>query len=215
MTWINEFGGVVILAIIVLCAYIFFSMIIVSVNHVVLCHTFGNKFTRILKAGFNIIPPLEWASSFNWSYLDQEYVQQIDIAPTECETANGVTLSIDTLIVYNVSDPQKAIYVTDDPLNLLCQQVSKYIRAEVQKYESANVKRFESDICAYVSAQIKEQWTPKYGLELASCEIQSVSADDDTIRRRRQLRDGFSARDLVQIERNKMLGQNKVLVGVQ
>lgn len=197
--------------------YLIKHVVIVPKNYVSVCCTWSGGFSRILNEGVNIMRPLEYTSEYCWTYQNQDYDKmerkggtclrltgdQIDIAPTECKTADNVTLSIDTMIVFNVSNAQKATFVTNDPLNLLCQQVSKYIRNEVQKYERAKIQSCESDIAATVCAAIKDNWTPTYGLELKSCEIQSISDDEDTIRRRRQMRDGFSAKDCAEIERLK------------
>lgn len=212
----ESIGGFIGAVVILTIAYLIKHFVIVPQNHVLVCRTWSGGFSRILKEGLHIMNPLEYKSEHRWVYQSQEYNQrelrgtflcvigdQIDIAPTECTTSDNVTLSVDTMIVFNVSDPQKATFVTNDPLNLLCQQVSKYIRNEVQKYERAKIQRFESDIAATVCASIKDDWTPTYGLELKSCEIQSISDDEDTIRRRRQMRDGFSAKDCAEIERLK------------
>jgi regulator of protease activity HflC (stomatin/prohibitin superfamily) len=187
---------------------------LVSVNHAVVCVTFGRRFTRILKEGVNFILPWEWTLTYNWTYTDQRYVtrhvrgtelrvqgaSQIDLVPIECETADNQVASVDTLLVYRVTDPHKTMFVANDPLNLLCQQVIKHARTLVARIKREDLKRDEADIGVDICKLIAREWTPLYGLALESCEIQCISFDEDTLRRRRQFRDGLSPSERSKIE---------------
>jgi regulator of protease activity HflC (stomatin/prohibitin superfamily) len=190
------------------------SIRIVTVNHVVVCVTFGRRFTRILKEGINTKYPWEIPLEYDWTYTDQQYkthhvtgtelritgTSTIDLVPIECETTDNHTASVDTLLVYRVADPQKAMFIAHDPLNLLCQQVIKHARNIVSKTKRDDLKRSETDIGEEVCKKIAREWTPLYGLALESCEIQCISFDEDTLRRRRQFRDGLTPMERSRIE---------------
>lgn len=206
-----------------LLIYIFSRVKIVPTNHVVVCGTFGNSFTRTIKEGFNILWPFEGGLLYKWSYLDQNYKthtiegelirlrgSQIDMSPFECTSSDGKVVSLDTLLIYNVFDPKLSIYACEDPLNLLCQQVIRYARREIINISFGNLTRSEEAISEKICKAIKEDFGAKYGLTLESCEIQNISVDEDTLRRRRQLRDGLN--DITGIEKNHMLQGSKIFV---
>jgi membrane protease subunit (stomatin/prohibitin family) len=74
---------------------------------------------------------------------------------------------------------------------------------------------YDDEIAIAIRKNIAEGWTPTYGLALESCEIQSISFDEDTLRRRRQFRDGLSAQEQMRIEQAYALGSNnKKIVSV-
>lgn len=223
-----DFALIFLCIVVLLIVYIGSRFVIVTTNHVVVCATIGRRFTRILKEGFQIKNLLEWTLDFDWTYMDQQYKThhvsgnqlrltgvQIDMAPMECKTSDNYDVSVDTLLVYKVVDPEKAMYATSDPLNLLCQQVIKHGRVLVKKYKRDDLPNYEDDIGKTICAAIAKEWTPTYGLSLESCEIQNISSDDDTLRRRRQFRDGLSPQERAQIEQAHALstgvGINKFL----
>jgi regulator of protease activity HflC (stomatin/prohibitin superfamily) len=223
-----ELSFIILCIVILLIVYVGSRFVIVTTNHVVVCATIGRRFTRILKEGFQLKSVLEWPIEFNWTFMDQQYKThhikgnqlrltgvQIDMAPMECKTLDNYDVSVDTLLVYKVVDPEKAAYATSDPLNLLCQQVIKYGRIQVKKYKKDDLPNYESDVGKDICAAIAKEWTPVYGLSLESCEIQNISSDEDTLRRRRQFRDGLSPQERSQIEQAHALssgtGINKFL----
>jgi regulator of protease activity HflC (stomatin/prohibitin superfamily) len=148
---------------------------------------------------------LEGILEYNWTYTNQDFKvvhlrgdklrltdSQMDLAPIECETIDHIVVSLDTLLMYNVEDPCKAMYATEDPLNLLCQQINRCARREVVRYKRDQLAENEELIAKSICEAIAKEWTPIYGLLVKCCEIQNISHDEDTIRRRRQIRDGLS-----------------------
>lgn len=208
--------------------YFITRFVIVTVNHVVVCATIGRRFTRVLKEGIQFRNILEWPLNYDWSYMDQQYKVhhvrgnqlrltgvQVDMAPIECKTSDNFEVSVDTLLVYKVVDPEKAMYATLDPLNLLCQQVTKHGRIQVKKYKKDDLPNYEGDIGKAICAEISKEWTPLYGLSLESCEIQGSSFDEDTLRRRRQFRDGLSSYERSHIEQAHALSSGSGAGGVR
>jgi regulator of protease activity HflC (stomatin/prohibitin superfamily) len=160
-----DFASVFIVMVIFCILYVYFKTVLVTTNHVVVCATFGRRFTRVVKEGFTLLSPLEGVLDYNWTYVDQTYNTrllrgnqlrltglQIDMAPMECKTIDNFDVSVDTLLVYKVANPEKAMYATSDPLNLLCQQVIKNARIQVKKYKKDD-RRFD----LYVFSQIKQR----------------------------------------------------------
>jgi regulator of protease activity HflC (stomatin/prohibitin superfamily) len=191
--------------ILIIIAYILIKFTIVYVNYVVVTATVGRKFSRILKEGYYLLYPLEGILDYDWTYTNQEFKvvhlkgerlrlsdSQIDLAPIECETIDHIVVSLDTMLMFNVEDPYKAMYATEDPLNLLCQQINRCARREVVRYKRDQLAENEELIAKSICDAITKEWTPSYGLSVKRCEIQNISHDEDTIRRRRQIRDGLS-----------------------
>lgn len=211
---IETSAGVLALVAIILSIVAWGQLVLVLAGCVVVTRGWNNQIIRVLKEGFHVLPPWEAAVGFSWTFTDQNYntayvsghqirvagVQQMDMVPIECETGDNVTASVDTLLVWRVQDPQKAMSVSHDPLNLLCQQVIRCIRSETVKYTRKLLARHEEEVAAAACATIDKEWTPVYGLEILKCEIQNISFDKDTIRRRRQFRDGLGDHEIGRIE---------------
>jgi regulator of protease activity HflC (stomatin/prohibitin superfamily) len=192
---------------------VWYNIIVVSVNRFVVLVTFGRRFSRVLHEGINVKWPWETTTTYCWTFVNQQFQlqrlrlyslpvtgQQIDIAPFECETKDGHPVSIDVMLVYRVEDAQKATYATEDTLSLLTQQVVKFARRAVVNINRDMVIKNEMSICSRILEGINKDWTPIYGLALETCEIQGISQDEDTIRRRRQMRDGIGKHDQATIE---------------
>lgn len=204
--------------------YILFRVRVVQTGHIAVCAGIGRRFSRILKEGIHILYPMEAPLEYSWSYINQQYTKQtingialkleksqIDVAPIECETSDHQPVSVDVLLIYKIADPQKALYSAWDPLNLLYQQVIKFMRKEIIQYKKEDITRNETEINKVICAAIEKEWTPTYGLSLESCEIQNVSFDDDTIRRRRQFRDGLSPAERTGIENAHALSRQQII----
>lgn len=207
-----------------LCVLVIFiawnRLILVAAGHVVVTRGWNDQVRRVLKEGFHVLVPLEWAARYEWTFPNQEFgttelsgcqirtmgVQAIDMVPFECETADNTTVSVDTLLEYRVQNPEKAMMVAHNPLNLLCQQVIRSIRGGVVKYKRDALARNEQEIARAACVIIAKEWTPVYGLEVTRCEIQNISSDEDTIRRRRQFRDGLTFEERSRIEQAHALG---------
>lgn len=210
----ETYGAILVFLLIILLIMAWNQLILVPAGCVVVTRGWNNQIVRVLKEGFHVLPPWEQSMKFSWTFTDQNYdtehvsgsqirvagVQQMDMVPIECETGDNVTASVDTLLVWRVQDPQKAMSVSHDPLNLLCQQVIRCIRRETVKYTRKLLARHEEEVAAAACATIAKEWTPVYGLEIVKCEIQNISYDEDTIRRRRQFRDGLDEHQRSRIE---------------
>jgi len=189
----------------------------------------GNAISRVLKSGIHWMHPLESAHYHTWTYLDQQFKTryissyylptvgaQLDLAPVECVTADDHTISLDMFLMYFVADGPKAVSRTTDPLILLCQQTVESAREHVAKYTLAQLSRNNADICKAIVEDVARDWTPTYGLALERCQIQAISSDDETIARRRKMRDGWSPKDCAAYENAQAYGTNskaRVIVG--
>lgn len=210
----QDFLFVIGLVLVLLILVAWNRLILVPAGYVVVTRGWNNQIVRVLKEGFHVLAPLESATHFRWSFPNQNHgtsylegyrirvagVQQIDMVPIECETSDNVIASVDTLLIFRIQDPQRAMSVSHDPVNLLCQQVIRCIRSETVKYQRKILARHEQEVAAAAAATIAKEWTPTYGLEIVKCEIQNISYDEDTIRRRRQFRDGLSEVERSRIE---------------
>ena len=215
-------GAIFFILLFILVFFIFANFLIVKVNHIVVLVNPIGKFSRVFKEGINFTYPWEFVKHVKWTYSNQDfkqntlniyelpiYGQQIDIAPIECATFDELIVSIDFLIVYKVDNAERALFSNEDTLSLLVQQVNKYARILINKYTSKELRANEKTIAEKIVSLISDEWTPKFGLSLTNCEIQNISTDEDTIRRRRQFRDGISPVTQAHIEQAIALGQGK------
>lgn len=197
-------------------------LVIVRPGYVVVTRNMiTGAFGRVLKEGFHVVSPLEYSAGYSWTFPTQDFGvarfegtalrvegdEHIDMVPFECETADGAVVSVDTLLVWRVENPQAAMTHAHDPLNLLCQQIIAQLTEQVNSLKRANLARNRRDIAAKACTAIARDWTPTYGLRVVSCEIQAISHDEETLARRRKMRDGMTPQDLAKIERARALGQ--------
>ena len=208
------------IAFVILCLIALRGIISISTaSKVVTLQWPGNKMSRVLENGIHWLNPLESVHHHRWSYPDQQFKTryisgvelptvgaQVDVAPVECMTSDARPISLDMFLVYFVADASKAVCRTGDPLILLCQQVAEYARDQVGEYTLAQLSRKETTIGKSIVERIAQEWTPTYGLALERCQIQGISSDDETIARRRKMRDGFSAADCARFENAQAYG---------
>ena len=206
-------GPLIFFLLLCILVIILMNIVVVRVNSQVVLTTFARRFSRVLSEGIYFTRPWEIVAEYRWSHVNQEYKtqktvmtrlpttgQQVDMAPFECETRDGEPVSVDVMIVYKVADAKTATYATEDPLLLLTQQVNKHVRRVIVTMDKASVTKSEADVAKRVLDIINTEWAPTFGLALEACEIQGISRDEDTIRRRRQLRDGIGKYDQATIE---------------
>lgn len=202
----------------------------VAAGRVKVTQWYDRSVARQLKQGWHWLGLTESVFSYTWTYTDQNYVQrvlsgselcvvnaqQVDMVPFECKTNDGKSVSVDTLFTWRVFDPVKACITAPDVLALLCQQIISQIRNQVAQMKESNLTRNEREIAAAACAIIAKEWTPKYGLEVITCEIQNISSDDETVRYHRNRRNGLKPEDIARIEHAHALGtvEKRTLVNI-
>jgi regulator of protease activity HflC (stomatin/prohibitin superfamily) len=204
----------------------------VRAGYVVVTKWWRGSVARELKEGWHWLGLLESVIEYRWTYTDQNYVQrveggyemrvanalQIDMVPFECKTNDGKSVVVDTIFTWRVFNPTVAACAAPDVLQLLCQQIISQIRNQVAQYKEVNLTRNEREIAAHACNAIAKEWTPKYGLELVTCEVQNISADDETVRFHRNRRNGLQPQDIARIEHAHALGaasaEKRTLVNV-
>jgi regulator of protease activity HflC (stomatin/prohibitin superfamily) len=186
----------------------------VRAGYVVVTRWWRGSVARELKEGWHLLGLTEFVITYRWTYTDQTYTQrveeghemrvanalQIDMVPFECKTNDGKSVVVDTMFTWHVFNPTAAACTAPDVLQLLCQQIISQIRNQVAHYKEANLTRNEREIAALACKAIANDWTPKYGLEVVTCEVQNISADDETVRFHRNRRNGLQPHDIARIE---------------
>lgn len=130
--------------------YLFSYVRVVSHNHVVVCHTFGYKFTRILKSGIHLLYPHEFATFYQWTndiYGTQlKLINSYNIEAFECSTCDNKVIITDFTIFYKILDPYKAIFSTANALSAVVLQFKSRARNEIRKH--SNILKFGDEICS-------------------------------------------------------------------
>jgi regulator of protease activity HflC (stomatin/prohibitin superfamily) len=115
--------------------------VIIPPRRFALVERFG-RFDRVLLPGvYALWPVIEYLKSVSWTYTDaqgQLRVEscnilsldnaQMDLPPFECLTEDQIMVTIDGTLMYHISNPQVAVYQTDDVLNMLYQCAQQAIR---------------------------------------------------------------------------------------
>ena len=93
----------IIMAVVIIIAM--FSIKVVRQAHVYIIERFG-KFYKVADAGLNVILPFV----DNVRSVVSLKQQTMDVEPQNVITKDNVTITIDTVVFYQISDPVKAVY---------------------------------------------------------------------------------------------------------
>lgn len=171
--------------------------------HVVPAGRFGlverfGVFKKVIGPGGHfLLWPLERLRRVQWTYPGQNgklhvfsssmpYSRnaQMDIPPLDCLTKDRIQVQVDTTLTYNVTNPERAVYHTDDPLNLLFQHaqqalteiVSNLTADEIRQWKSVS-GRVQSRINDYISEDGQD-----CGVSCTRFIIQHVSMDNKILK---------------------------------
>ena len=124
--------------------------VVIPPRNLAIQETLG-KFSQILYPGFHFVAwPLATLRRIRWTYFGQEgeahvisgttipfQNTQMDIPPICGFTKNYIETTVDATVMYHVSDPQKAVYHTDDVLNMFYQCIVQETKNLIMQHTSA------------------------------------------------------------------------------
>jgi len=140
---------------------------------------FGH-YSRVLPAGVHFTP-FETPKRITWGHESDTIIDlnncQYDQRPFQARTSDGVAVAVDGTLHYQVVDPVRAVYETQDLLQFLDDCIAQATRVVVAKKRYDDLCGQDYELAAEMVAGINEQ-TKDYGVECSKYMIQSIKADD-------------------------------------
>jgi regulator of protease activity HflC (stomatin/prohibitin superfamily) len=160
----------------------------------------AGQFNRVLWPGIHLIyAPVEYLRTVVWSYpgqnrtmrrIQQQMIpfdnSQMDIPPVHCLSKDQMKITVDPTLVYTITDPTKAIYETDDILNLFYQYSVQLLHSVISNTTVDNVQGHEDTIGSVIMRQLNEKLTEK-GVICKSFIIQSITMDEQIVKDNQQI----------------------------
>lgn len=162
-----------IILIILVVIVLFSSIKIVRQAEVCIIERLG-KFYKIADAGLNIIVPFVDKVRAIVSLKEQT----MDVPPQGVITKDNVTITIDTVVFYQITDPQKAVYEIENLQKGIGYLAITTIRDIVGKMELDST--FSSrDLINMQLRQVLDDATDKWGCKVNRVEIKDIKAPQD------------------------------------
>lgn len=152
------------------------------------------KFDRVLYPGFHLIMwPFSSLRTIRWTYFGQNGQRrvvggthipfqntQMDIPPIKGYTKNYIDAAVDGTVMYHVSDPQKAVYHTDDVLNMFYQCIVQETKNVITQHTSADLQQKPPNVFGeMIMDAVKERFPSKdTGISIGQFIIQEITVDD-------------------------------------
>jgi len=167
--------------------------IIIPPRKLAIKETLG-KFSNILYPGFHIVAwPLSCLRTIRWTYFGQNgkarivggtmipyQNNQMDIPPIQAFTKNYIETSLDGTVMYHISDPQKAVYRTDDVLNIFYQCIKQETKALIMNHTSAELLQKPPKLLGQsIVDAVTEIFDPEVnGITISNFTVQDISVND-------------------------------------
>lgn len=150
-----------------------FSIKVVRQAHVYIIERLG-KFYKVADAGLNVILPFV----DNVRSVVSLKQQTMDVEPQNVITKDNVTITIDTVVFYQISDPVKAVYEIENLREGIKYLAITTIRDIVGKMDLDST--FSSrDIINTQLRQILDEATDKWGCKIDRVEIKDINPPRD------------------------------------
>ena len=166
-------------------------ILIIPARKVAICERLG-KFNRILWPGMHFIfYPFEYTRIIRWTYFNQNNKLQrlnsntisidncqLDIPPIKCLTLDNIVVDIDSTLMYGVTDPKKAVYNTDDVLNMFYQTMHNVIKTCVRQVEIDYIQLNSLVLAEDIKSAFEDAFdVKKTGIKLENFILQDIKTD--------------------------------------
>lgn len=159
----------------------------------VLIERFG-KYARVAREGLRIKLPMieefvrvpQWGKYANrYGWLIELTEQQTDTPVRECQTRDNVDVRASASVFWQIVDPVKAVYETDN-LPVFVQNVGlNALRAEIGKLELDQVFSERNALTQRIAKELDDT-AAKWGIRFTRVEIQELTMRDETAAAMRQ-----------------------------
>ncbi len=143
------------------------------------------KFDRVASSGLNIITPfLDRPRSVYWSGMRPGHTQidlreQFnDLAPQPVITRDNVTILVDSIIYWQVTDPIKAIYEINDLVGSIIQLTITAMRNVIGELDLDHALTSRDTINTRLRVTLDEA-THKWGVKVTRVELKNINPPED------------------------------------
>ena len=146
----------------------YFIVVIVPENSIYLQERLG-RYRQTLPAGFYF--QLPFIDTITYKFNKKE--QTILIKNFKCETAEGVEFLIDSIFIFQIQDPVRAAYQTENYELSIVQEIQSHILTEIHNHHSDEIFARRYGMNQSVVKHIGEQ-AKNWGIKTIRFEIQQM-----------------------------------------
>ncbi len=157
---------------------------IVPQSSVLLIERLG-RFHRVAQSGLNIIVPFfEAPRAFNWTNVRPGLTsidlreQYIDLPPQPVITRDNVTINVDSVVYWLITDPTKAVYEVADLIGGLVQLTITGMRAVMGEMDLDHTLSSRDQINAKLRL-ILDEATDKWGVKVTRVDVKNINPPED------------------------------------
>ena len=178
---------IVIIAVCIVVLFLFSkSYTVVPARKVAIEERLGRYYRTLTPGWYFVVWPLSYLRTVNWSYVGQNNTrvkssmhdlisinrEQMDIPPIKCLTKDKIQVTVDGTVCYTITDPRKAVYESNDALNLFYQRVVQAVHRAVAKFEEGEL--LSEDVARLIEEIVNEDEEP---IRLAEFVLQKIEMD--------------------------------------
>ncbi len=157
---------------------------IVPQSSVLLIERLG-RFSRVAKSGLNIIVPFfEAPRAIYWTnnrpgltFIDLRE-QYIDLPPQPVITRDNVTINVDSVVYWQITDPAKAVYEVADLVGGLVQLTITGMRAVMGEMDLDATLSSRDQINSKLQI-ILDEATDKWGVKVTRVDVKNINPPED------------------------------------
>jgi regulator of protease activity HflC (stomatin/prohibitin superfamily) len=143
------------------------------------------KFSRVASGGLNLVTPfLERPRAFNWSgtrpgttTIDLRE-QFTDLAPQPVITRDNVTIMVDSVIYWQITDPIKAVYEVNDLVGGIVQLTITAMRNVIGELDLDHALSSRDTINSKLRVMLDDA-THKWGVKVTRVELKNINPPED------------------------------------
>lgn len=157
---------------------------IVPQSSVLLIERLG-KFSRVAQSGLNIIVPFfEAPRAVFWSSMraGMTFVdlreQFIDLPPQPVITRDNVTINVDSVVYWQITDPIKAVYEINDLLGGIVQLTITGMRSVMGEMDLDHTLSSRDQINSKLQ-MILDEATDKWGVKVTRVDVKNINPPED------------------------------------
>lgn len=157
---------------------------IVPQSSVLLIERLG-RFSRVAKSGLNIIVPffeapraVYWTNSRPGQTSIDLREQYIDLPPQPVITRDNVTINVDSVVYWQITDPIKAVYEINDLVGGIVQLTITGMRAVMGEMDLDHTLSSRDQINSKLQ-MILDEATDKWGVKVTRVDVKNINPPED------------------------------------
>ena len=143
------------------------------------------RFSRVADSGLNVIVPfLDRPRSIYWSSMRSGMTsidlreQYIDLPPQPVITRDNVTIHVDSVVYWQITDPIKAVYEVADLVGAIVQLTITGMRAVIGEMDLDHTLSSRDQINSKLRLIIDEA-TDKWGVKVTRVDVKNINPPED------------------------------------